>query len=53
MMQPKKPIYVTRKDTCLAKDYIIPYGGRIRASSESKRKAAKLRLLGVRQEENK
>lgn len=42
-----KPIYITRKDTFLANDYIIPYGDRIRISSESKKKAITLKLLGA------
>lgn len=28
-MQHKKPIYLTRKDTCLAGDRIVPCGGKI------------------------
>jgi len=43
----KKPIYVTRKDTFLASDQIIPYGGRICISSETKRNAAALKLLSA------
>lgn len=46
-MRHKKPIYVTRKDTCLASDRIVPYGDRIGVSSEVKRKAAALKLLGA------
>ena len=43
----KKPIHVTRKDTFLASDEIIPYGDRIYSSSESKREAAALKLLSA------
>ncbi len=46
----RKPIYKIVKDTCLAKDVIIPYGGMIQASSESKRREAAYKLLGGRKE---
>lgn len=45
-MRHRKPIYRTRKETVLAEDHIIPYGGRIGVSSESKREALALKLLG-------
>lgn len=44
-MQYEKPIYIIREDTCLASDDVIPYGDRIEASSESKRKKMALELL--------
>lgn len=43
----KKPIYVTRVDTCLASDRIMPYGDRISVSSESKKKEIALKLMSV------
>ncbi len=46
----KKPIYVTRVDTCLASDRIMPYGDRVSATSESKRKEIALKLLGAYRE---
>lgn len=46
----KKPIYVTRTDTCLASDQIVPYGDRIHPSSEAKRREIALKLLGVYEE---
>lgn len=46
----KKPIYVTRIDTCLASDRIVPYGERIRVSSESKEEEIALKLLGAYEE---
>lgn len=52
-MQHKKPIYITRKDTCLASDRIVPCGGKIGVSSESRRKESKLRLLGVQKGDKK
>ena len=45
MMQYTKPVYITRKDTFLATDEIVPYGGRIEVVSESMQKAAALDLL--------
>lgn len=48
MQQYKKPIFVTRKDTDLASDKIRPYGERIDVFSESKRKAVRLKLFGIR-----
>lgn len=56
MTQYTKPIYITRKDTFLASDEIVPYGGRIEVVSESMRKAAALELLSnfeTSPEENK
>lgn len=44
-MHYKKPIYVTRKETFLASDEIIPYGDWINISSESKRDAVARKLL--------
>lgn len=53
-MEYKKPIYITRKDTCVASDEIRPYGERIRISSEERRKEIALQLLGgVRKSKNK
>lgn len=53
-MEYTKPIYVTRKDTCVASDEIRPYGERIRISSEKRRKEVALQLLGgVPRTENK
>ncbi|MBD5552284.1 MAG: hypothetical protein HDQ96_14105 [Lachnospiraceae bacterium] len=46
-MRRKKPIYTIRKDTCLASDYIKPYGNRIEVSSESKRRKMALKLLNI------
>lgn len=45
-MEYKKPIYITRKDTCVASDEIRPYGERVRISSEKRRKEIALELLG-------
>ena len=45
MMQYTKPVYITRKDTFLASDEIVPYGDRIGVVSESVQKAATLELL--------
>lgn len=53
MMKFKMPIYVTRKDTCVASDVIKPYGGRARICPESERKAAVLRSLGVHKKKKK
>lgn len=50
MLQYKKPIFETRKDTQLASDRIRPYGERINVYSEIKRKAFRLKLLGIRKE---
>lgn len=47
MMQYTKPIYITRKDTFLASDEIVPYGDRISVVSESTRKSAALELLSA------
>lgn len=48
----RKPIYKIVKDTCLAKDVIIPHGGRIEASSEARRKTVAYKLLkGNKKEE--
>ena len=46
-MQRKEAIYITRRDTCLASDPIIPYGGKVGFSSEKKKKEAVLELLNV------
>lgn len=46
----KKPIYITRVDTCLASDHIVPYGERIRISSESEDEEMALKLLGAYEE---
>lgn len=47
MMQYTKPIYITRKDTFLPIDEIIPYGGRIGVVSESRRESIALELLSA------
>lgn len=52
-MKYKMPIYVTRKDTCVASDVIKPYGGRVRICPESERKEAILRYLGVPKKEKR
>lgn len=48
-MEFRKPIYVTRKDKSLARDKIFPYSDRIGMSTESKREAAALKLLGSKE----
>ena len=50
-MQRKEAIYITRRDTCLASDPIIPYGGKVGFSSEKKKKEAVLELLNVHKKE--
>lgn len=45
MMKYTKPIYITRKDTFLASDKIIPYGDRIGIISESMSEEVALELL--------
>lgn len=50
-MNRKEPIYVTPKETYLAQDRIIPYGGRVSTSSESWLQEATIRLLGGHSEE--
>lgn len=43
----KKPIYLTRIETFLAEDKIIPYGERMRVSSEKREEEMALKLLGA------
>lgn len=52
-MYRKDPVYVTPKDSYLAQDKIIPYGGRVSISSESRKREAALRLLTDRSMERK
>lgn len=51
-MQYKKPFYITRVDTFLAKDEIRPYGERLHVSSEKRRKEVALQLLSEDNMEN-
>lgn len=44
-MNRNEPIFITNKETFLAKDQIIPYGGRVTPLSESWLQEVTLRLL--------
>lgn len=52
-MNREEPIYETPKETYLAQDRIIPYGGRVSASSESWLEEVTIRLLGGRSKDEK